>query len=211
MSKVAGSVFFLIIVHCWGDFFLKVPICIGKLGLLNSSQVSSVSPDITFMDPDPKVKIGSPPPWRDDSHTEVCNPDPSLQLERCTLQPAEGPPGYPKGTSNLYIYIYVYVHIYTETTHDLLSSLLFSQLFQLIPPIYPTGNPDTYFLLAADPIPSKFWPLYFLNLPGACLPFSISITAPLVQRTIISSLDQFKMVYLHLPSPKLFTEDTEKY
>ena len=155
MSKVAGSVFFLIIVHCWGDFFLKVPICIGKLGLLNSSQVSSASPDITFMDPDPKVKVGSPPPWRDDSHTEVCNPDPSLQLERCTLQPAEGPPGYPKGTSNLYIYIYVYVHIYTETTHDLLSSLLFSQLFQLIPPIYPTGNPDTYFLLAADPIPQS--------------------------------------------------------
>ena len=57
MSKVAGSVFFLIIVHGWGDFFLKVLICIGKLGLLNSSQVSSVSPDITFTDPDPKVKV----------------------------------------------------------------------------------------------------------------------------------------------------------
>ena len=111
----------------------------------------------------------------------------------------------------VYICVYIYIYTYTETTHDLLSSLLFSQLFQLIPPIYPTGNPDTYFLLAADPIPSKSWPLYFLNLPGACLPFSISITAPLVQRTIISSLDQFKMVYLHLPSPKLFTEDTEKF
>ena len=84
-------------------------------------------------------------------------------------------------------------------------------LFQLTPPIYPTGDPDTYFLLAADPIPSKSWPFYFLNLLGACLPFSIPITTPLVQRTTISSLDQFRMVYLHLPSPKLFTEDTERF
>lgn len=80
----------------------------------------------------------------------------------------------------------------------------------------PNQEPLISFPLAPDPIPPRFWPFDFLNLPGACLLFFSSITIPRVQR-IVSSLDRFQMVQPglprscdHPPCSKLFTEDAEQ-
>lgn len=80
----------------------------------------------------------------------------------------------------------------------------------------PNQEPLISFPLAPDPIPPRFWPFDFLNLPGACLLFFSSIMIPRVKR-IVSSLDRFQMVQPglprscdHPPCSKLFTEDAEQ-